>query len=130
MLSRQTIIDRALELGFEDVGFTTAEPFATQDEILRSREESYSWLKNVGVDLMEGTDPGKIMAGAASIIVLIDCYCREAFPASLVGKFGRCYLDDDRVGPLSRDGVVLHARQPDDEHHLEHCEHGQLHRLD
>ena len=38
--------------------------------------------------------------------------------------------DDDRVGPGSRDGVVFHAGQPDDEHHFEHRQHGQLHRPD
>jgi len=107
MLSRQTIIDRALELGFEDVGFTTAEPFATQQEILRSCEESYSWLKNVGIDLLDGTDPKSIMPEAGSIIVLIEGYCREAFPASLVGKFGRCYLDDDRI---TRDGLTCRLK--------------------
>jgi epoxyqueuosine reductase len=102
-LSKQAVIDRAHELGFEDVGFTSAEPFEDQDRILRERREDYEWLKNIGVDLFEGTDPKTVLPDARSIIVLIDSYCREAFPASLVGKFGRCYLDDDRI---TRDGLT------------------------
>jgi len=103
MLSKQAIMDRALALGFDDAGFTTADPFRTQDEILRERENGYAWLKQVGVDLFEGTDPEKILPGARSIIVLIENYCREAFPPSMLGKFGRCYLDDDRI---TRDGLT------------------------
>lgn len=103
MLSKQAIVDRAHELDFEDVGFTTAEPFTTQDEILRSRSEAYAWLKDIGVDLFTGTDPQSFLPNARSIIVLIECYFREAFPASLEGKFGRCYLDDDRI---TRDGLT------------------------
>ncbi len=103
VLSRETIVERARELDFEDVGFTTAEPFSTQDAVLAERRESYEWLKRVGVDLFEGTDPRKILPDAKSIIVLIESYCREAFPASLLGRFGRCYLDDDRI---TRDGLT------------------------
>lgn len=103
MLSRQAIMERAHELDFEDVGFTSAEPFASQDEILQSRSEAYAWLKDIGVDLFTGTDPQSILPNARSIIVLIESYFREAFPASLEGKFGRCYLDDDRI---TRDGLT------------------------
>jgi len=103
MLSKQIVIERAHELGFDDVGFTTAERFDAQDDILRSRREAYTWLKDAGIDLFEGTDPKTMLADARSIIVLIENYCRDAFPASLVGKFGRCYLDDDRI---TQDGLT------------------------
>lgn len=103
MLSKEMVIARALELGFDDIGFTSAERFNTQDEILQSRKEAYTWLKDAGINLFEGTDPRKILADARSIIVLIENYCREAFPASLTGKFGRCYLDDDRI---TQDGLT------------------------
>ncbi len=103
MLSKEMVIERARELGFDDIGFTGAERFEAQDEVLQSRREGYTWLQNVGVDLFEGTDPKTILPGARSIIVLIENYCREAFPASMVGKFGRCYLDDDRI---TQDGLT------------------------
>jgi len=103
MLSKEMIIERARELGFDDIGFTTADRFEAQDEVLRSRREGYAWLNSVGVDLFEGTDPKTILPDARSIIVLIENYCREAFPASMVGRFGRCYLDDDRI---TQDGLT------------------------
>jgi epoxyqueuosine reductase len=103
MLSKEMIIERAYALGFDDIGFTAAEAFAAQDEILRARADDYDWLKQDGLDLFEGTDPKNILPDARSIIVLIESYCREAFPPSLVGRFGRCYLDDDRI---TQDGLT------------------------
>ena len=83
-----------MKLGFDDIGFTTAEPFDSQKEVLLTRQEEYNWLIKSGVNLMEGIDPKKLYPNAKSIIVLIASYFNEDFPASLVGKFGRCYLDD------------------------------------
>jgi epoxyqueuosine reductase len=60
------------------------------------------------MNLLENTDPAVILPGARSIIVLIEDYCREAFPASLVGKFGRCYMDDDR---MTRDGWAVRIKE-------------------
>lgn len=103
MLSKQQIIDEALRIGFDDVGFTTAEPFNSQKDILLSRLESYSWCLDKGMDLFRGTDPRAVWGEARSIIVLIENYHRHAFPASMLGKFGRCYMDDDRV---TKDGLA------------------------
>lgn len=97
MLTKSEIIDRARELDFEDVGFTTAEPFGSQREVLESRREEYAWAPERGLDLWGGTDPGRIMPGARTIIVLMEAYFREKFPAVMEAHFGRCYLDDDRV---------------------------------
>lgn len=97
MLSKAEIIAKAHECGFEDVGFTTADPFDNQKEILLSREKEYSWFIERGVDLFTGIDPKQSLPTAKSIIVLIEVYFREAFPPSLESHFGRCYLDDDRT---------------------------------
>ncbi|MCU0576160.1 MAG: epoxyqueuosine reductase [Desulfobacterota bacterium] len=107
MAARSEIVDKALELGFVDIGFTTAEPFVTQKEILLQRQEEYGWVGRMGLDLLAGTDPMTIMAGARSIIVLIEAYFREAFPVQLERHFGRCYLDDDRV---TKDGLALRIK--------------------
>jgi epoxyqueuosine reductase len=45
MLNRNDIIEKAIELGFEDVGFTTAAPFGTQLEYLRNHQEEYDWTE-------------------------------------------------------------------------------------
>jgi len=97
MPSKQEIIEKAYECGFEDAGFTTAEPFASQRALLDQRREEYGWAIRSGLDLPAGTDPQTILPGAKSIIVVIEAYFREAFPPALERHFGRCYLDDDRM---------------------------------
>jgi epoxyqueuosine reductase len=97
MTQKQDVIERARALGFDDIGFTTADPFETQKEVLLSRKEKYEWIFKMGRDLVEGTDPRKILPGARSIIVLLHVYFREAYPRVLERNFGRCYLDDDRI---------------------------------
>ncbi len=39
MLTKNEIIEKAYELGFGDVGFTGAEPFESQKEILLQRQQ-------------------------------------------------------------------------------------------
>jgi epoxyqueuosine reductase len=107
MITRSDIIDKALSLGFGDVGFTTAEPFHSHREFLQERQEEYGWAESVGLDLMAGIDPKSALPSARSIIVLLDEYFREAFPRSLEGNFGRCYLDDDRK---TKDGLSLRVK--------------------
>ena len=96
-MEKSEVIEKALELGFEDIGFTTIEPFESQKEILDSRKEEYSWAPKKGIQLTKGLDPKNILHEGKSIIVLIDVYFKEAYPSSLEGHFGRCYLDDDRI---------------------------------
>ncbi|MGE5415738.1 MAG: epoxyqueuosine reductase [Acidobacteriota bacterium] len=108
MLTKTDIINEANRLGFADIGFTTAEPFESQEQLLNEREASYNWTREKGIDLWGGTDPRKTMPEAKSIIVLVENYYRGAFPPSLVGKFGRCYLDDDRV---TRDGLAVRLKE-------------------
>ncbi|MGD0211421.1 MAG: 4Fe-4S double cluster binding domain-containing protein [Desulfomonilia bacterium] len=107
MLSRSDVINKALELGFADIGFTTSEPFDTQKGLLLERQEEYGWVGRMGLDLIAGTDPKNILANAASIIVLIESYFREAFPSRMERHFGRCYLDDDRV---TKDGLAVRIK--------------------
>ncbi len=97
MISKREIIEKARELGFGDIGFTTAEPFETQKTILKERYESYEWAFKSGLDLIGGTDPKQILPQARTIIVLMEAYFRQGFPKSLEQHFGRCYLDDDRI---------------------------------
>lgn len=102
-LRKEQIIEKSKEFAFADIGFTSAEPFPSQDEILASRHESYQWTHHVGVPLCEGTDPKKILKDAKSIVVVVQLYYDQAFPPGMVGYFGRAYLDDDRV---TRDGFT------------------------
>jgi len=107
MVNADLVREKALELGFADVGFTTAEPFEHQTKVLAERRQEYAWVKNLGLDLEAGVDPAQVLPGAKSIIVLLELYFGQAFPKSLENHFGRCYLDDDRV---TKDGLALRVR--------------------
>lgn len=107
MITKKEIIASAYQNGFEDIGFTTAEPFETHLEFLKIRQDEYGWAEAAGLSLMSGTDPEAIMPDAQSIIVLMEVYFRKAFPRFLEGHFGRCYLDDDRV---TKDGLSLRIK--------------------
>ena len=96
-LNKEEISEYARSLGFEDTGFTGPEPFEAQARILKERMDGYAWAMEMGLDMIGGTDPGTILPGAKSIIVLMEAYFREGFPPSMERHFGRCYLDDDRV---------------------------------
>ena len=97
LITKCEVIDKAHKLGFDDIGFTTADIFVEQRKVLSDRRENYSWLTEKGMDLIQGTDPKSTFPEAKSIIVLVDAYFQNSFPESMIGKFGRCYLDDDRV---------------------------------
>ena len=108
MITRDEIRDRAMALGFIDAGFTTAEPFDRQRELLLARQEEYGWAQKAGLDLPGGTDPRSVLPGARTIVVLVHSYFLESFPRSLETHFGRCYLEDDRV---TRDGLSLRVKE-------------------
>ena len=97
MINRDDVIRMAHACGFGDIGFTTADPFESQKQILQERQEEYAWAMKAGLNLMAGTDPKSILPEARSIVVLMEAYFREGFPPSMENHFGRCYLDDDRV---------------------------------
>lgn len=107
MLTKQAIIDAAHRIGFEDIGFTSADPFDTHKEYLLTHPEDYAWTETRGLGLLAGTDPKNLFPQAQSIIVLLENYCRQAFPAPLEHHFGRCYLDDDRI---TKDGLALRIK--------------------
>jgi epoxyqueuosine reductase len=97
MLTKQDIIAEASRLKFADIGFTHAEPFASQKEYLLARQEEYGWAEQAGLNLIAGTDPHSILPNAKSIIVLLESYFEESFSLKMERHFGRCYLDDDRI---------------------------------
>ena len=95
MLSKEDIINKAMELGFEDIGFTTAEPFENQKALLDERKDDYAFLLS-RIDLFKGTDPKNILPDAKSIIVLVSGYFHQSFSPYMEKHFGRAYHDDDR----------------------------------
>ncbi len=107
MISREDIIKKGLELGFEDVGFTTAEPFEDHKKLLLSMQDDYGWAEQAGLNLISGTDPSAILPGAKTIVVLLELYFKKSYPRKIESHFGRCYLDDDRI---THDGLHLRIK--------------------
>lgn len=104
MISGNDIIQKALDLGFDDAAITTAEPFHSQIDYLMNKPERYEWCISWGVNLIKGTNPRDVFPQAQSMLVVLDSYYREGFPPAMNGKFGRAYCNDDRV---TRDGSSL-----------------------
>lgn len=108
MITKQEIIDAAHQIGFADIGFTSAEPFDSHKAILEERSSFYDWTYERGMDLLKGTDPKAVYPEARSIIVLLENYHREGFPPDMLGKFGRCYMVDDR---MTKDDLAQRTKQ-------------------
>jgi epoxyqueuosine reductase len=96
MISKIEVRQQAFNLGFSDIGFTNAEPFDSQREILESRRSDYQHILSM-MDLIKGTNPANEFPEAKSMIVLLESYFTEAFPREMEAHFGRCYQDDDRI---------------------------------
>jgi epoxyqueuosine reductase len=97
MLSKKEVIEKAHSLGFDEIGFTTAAPFESQEKVLYEREAGYAHFKQSGLDLVKGTDPQKQLPGGKSIIVLVHWYLKESFHPFMETHFGRLYIDEDRI---------------------------------
>ena len=83
MLTKQEIITEAKRLNFADIGFTGAEPLESQKDYLLKRQEEYGWAEALGLGLLAGTDPKTILAGAKSIIVILESYFEQSFPIAM-----------------------------------------------
>ena len=97
MSLKQRLIDKALELGFEDVGFTTTEPLDLYLQEFDSRADMYDWVGAAeGVDLRRGALLSEAHPWAKTLMVVILNYHSRRFPPQLIGKIGRIYQADDR----------------------------------
>ncbi len=91
------VIAKARELEFDEIGFTTAELFQSQSEILDERKEAYNHYFREDFSLIKGADPRNIMPAAKSIIVLVHWFLKESFPPFMEAHFGKYYIDEDRI---------------------------------
>ena len=87
----QEIREYALEIGFDNVGFTTAEPFTQLTEALEERKEGYSWISDGLLQLAHVADPRNVLPSAQSVVVFIYDYHKQAYPKQLTGSIGKAY---------------------------------------
>ncbi len=88
----QEIREYALDLGFDRVGFTNADPFDQLSEALRERRGGYSWVSEGLLQLSGAADPRFVLPSARSLVVLLYDYHKQSFPPALLGKVGKAYL--------------------------------------
>jgi epoxyqueuosine reductase len=93
---KERIRECAMELGFEDAGFTGVEPLEMYKREIETRPDMYSWVNTDGFSTIRGAAPASKHPWARSMTVLIRNYHRKAFPDSLLGRYGRCYQVDER----------------------------------
>jgi len=81
MKMKETIREKALELGFEDAGFTGVEPLDDYIQEIDSRPpEMYGWVQTDKFNTRRGAGVGQKHKWARSLVVLIRNYRRRAFP--------------------------------------------------
>jgi len=81
----------ALGLGYDRVGFTTADKFALYEEELLKREDMYSWATGRDWGLVVGADPRNVLPEARSVVVTVLDYFKHSYPREMIGKVGRAY---------------------------------------
>ena len=84
---KEQLREKALELGFEDIGFTGVEPLDLYIKEIESRpQEMYDWVQTEQFNVRRGAAFGEKHPWARSLLVLIRNYHRRAFPREMVGK--------------------------------------------
>jgi epoxyqueuosine reductase len=96
----QEIKDYALEIGFDAVGFTTAEPFPQLTSALEERKSGYGWISEDLMQLAYIADPRYVLPSAQSIVVLLYDYYKQAYPDALIGRIGKAY--QSRLYPVKK----------------------------
>ena len=87
----EEIKEYALDIGYGNVGITTAESFSDHIEEATSRDGIYDFYVEDPRRFLEGAEPKKIMPSAKSIISLVWDYAQTSFPESFLAKIGRIY---------------------------------------
>ncbi len=94
----EKIKEKALEIGFDRIGFAVPEPFGALNRELEERSDMYGWVGDNLLCLKNSADPRNLMPGGKTIIVLLWDYYKQAFPPEFAQKVGKAY----QVGPYSR----------------------------
>jgi epoxyqueuosine reductase len=96
---KERLRTRALELGFADAGFTTAEPLDLYIQEIDSRPHMYNWVMTEAFNTRRGATLAGKHPWARSVLVVLRNYHRRRFPPALTGRIGRCYQVDERQEP-------------------------------
>lgn len=90
----------ALSIGYDRVGFTTADSFPLYDKELSERGHMYEWTK-AGMQLAKSSNPKNILPEARSIVVTAYDYFKHSYPGEMEGKVGRAYQSLGGIPPIA-----------------------------
>ena len=90
----------ALSIGYDRIGFTTADIFTIYEKELNERRQMYEWTLGSNLRLYRSSDPRNILPEARSIVVTVYDYFRHSYPVELTGKVGRLYQSVGGIPPL------------------------------
>jgi len=94
---KKRLREKALEIGFADIGFAEAKPLDLYIQEIDSRPpEMYGFTINDTFSLRRGADIPIKNPWAKSLVVLVRNYHKYQFPRELTGRIGRCYQVDER----------------------------------
>jgi len=85
------IREYALDIGFDSIGFTTADPFPQLTQALEERSSGYGWVSEGLLQLAHVADPCFVLPSAKSIVVLLYDYYKQAYPPELTKSIGKAY---------------------------------------
>jgi epoxyqueuosine reductase len=98
----QDIKDFALDVGYSQVGITSADNFSDHIDSVLSRGAIYDFYIEDPRRLLIGAEPKRNFPSARSIISMAFDYSQKAFPESLLGKIGRIYQSRCYNAPPNR----------------------------
>ncbi|MFY9503845.1 MAG: 4Fe-4S double cluster binding domain-containing protein [Dethiobacteria bacterium] len=87
----EEIREYALDLGFDGIGFATADPFTGLSQALQERKEGYSWTDKT-LQLSQAAEPRSVLPEARSLVILLYDYHKLSFPPTFLGQVGKAYL--------------------------------------
>lgn len=93
------IREYALSLGYDRVGFTTADRFPIYEQELTERREMYDWAMGGTIQLLKSADPKNVLPEAKSIVVTVYDYFKQSYTQGMVGKIGRVYQSFGGIPP-------------------------------
>ncbi len=86
-----SIREYALSLGYDRVGFTTADDFPIYRKELTDRGHMYDWTPSLHSGLLRTAEPKGVFPEARSTVVAVYGYFKHSYPGEMVGKVGRYY---------------------------------------
>jgi epoxyqueuosine reductase len=95
------IKEYALSIGYDRVGFTTADSFPLYDKELNERRDMYAWAASSTLQIFKSSDPRNILLEARSIVVTAYDYFRHSYPEEMEGKVGRVYQSVGGIPPTA-----------------------------